>query len=183
MKGLCEIKILTIRDTCHIGIFAAIIAVCAQISIPMPALVPMTLQTFAVPLAGVVLGIKKGMLAVLAYILLGAVGVPVFANFTGGPGVIFGRTGGFILSFPLMALAAGIGARKGRVWQAAWLVVGTAVNYLCGVLMFSFITSTGVVAALPLVVVPFLPGDVVKIVMVLVLGGVIREALVRNRVL
>ena len=176
-------KTLTIRDTCHIGIFAAIIAVCAQISIPMPALVPITLQTFAILLAGVVLGAKKGVLAALVYILLGAVGVPVFANFTGGPGVIFGRTGGFILSFPLMALAAGIGAQRRKLWLAVWLVVGTAVNYFCGVMMFSFITSTGVIAALPLVVVPFLPGDAVKVVMVLVLGGVIRQALVKNGVL
>lgn len=173
---------LTIRDICHIGIFAAIIAVCAQISIPMPVGVPMTLQTFAIPLAGVVLGIKKGVIATVVYILLGAVGIPVFANFTGGIGVIFGRTGGFILSFPLMALAAGVGALKGSLWLTAWLVVGTAVNYFCGVLMFSFITSTGMVASFGLVVIPFLPADVVKIVMVLVLGKVIKQALVKNQI-
>ena len=69
-------KKLAIRDMCHIGIFAAIIAVCAQISIPMPLGVPMTLQTLAIPLAGVVLGIKKGVAATLVYILLGIIGVP-----------------------------------------------------------------------------------------------------------
>lgn len=173
---------LTIRDICHIGIFAAIIAVCAQISIPMPVGVPMTLQTFAIPLAGVVLGVKKGVIATVVYILLGAVGMPVFANFTGGIGIIFGRTGGFILSFPLMALAAGIGASKGKLWLTAWLVVGTAVNYFCGMLMFSFITSTGMAASFGFVVVPFLPADVVKIVMILLLGKVIKESLVKNQI-
>ena len=171
---------LTMRDTCYTGIFAAIIAVCAQISIPMPIGVPLTLQTFAIPLAGVVLGVKKGMIATVVYILLGAVGLPVFANFTGGIGVIFGRTGGFILSFPLMALAAGIGSLRGKMWLTAWLVAGAAVNYFCGMLMFSYITSTPLAAAFPLVVVPFLPTDALKIVMVVVLGPVIKHALVKN---
>jgi len=148
----------------------------------MPIGVPMTLQTFAIPLAGVVLGTKKGMIATLVYILLGAVGLPVFANFTGGIGVVFGRTGGFILSFPLMALAAGIGATKGKLWLMAWLVVGTVVNYFCGMLMFSFITSTGLAAAFMLAVVPFLLTDVVKIAMVLVLGNVIKQALIKSRI-
>ena len=96
---------------CHISIFAAIIAVCAQVSLPMPYGVPLTLQTFAIQLAGVVLGPKKGALAALVYITLGAVGVPVFAGFTGGMGIVLGVTGGFILSFPLLALLAGIGSR------------------------------------------------------------------------
>ena len=173
---------LTIRDICHIGIFAAVIAVCAQISIPMPIGVPMTLQTFAIPLAGVVLGVKKGVIATVVYILLGAVGMPVFANFTGGIGVVFGRTGGFILSFPFMALAAGIGAWKGKIWLTTWLVMGTVVNYLCGLLMFSYITSIGLAASFPLVVLPFLLTDALKIVMVVVLGNIIKYALVRNQI-
>ena len=174
---------LTIRDTCQVGIFVAIIAACAQISITMPIGVPMTLQTFAIPLAGVVLGVKKGVIATVVYILLGAVGMPVFANFTGGIGVIFGRTGGFILSFPLMALAAGIGAWKGKIWLTTWLVMGAVVNYLCGLLMFSFITSIGLAAAFPLVVLPFLLTDALKIVMVVVLGNIIKYALVKNGLL
>ena len=176
-------RVLTIHDTCHVGIFVAIIAACSLISIPTFIGVPMTLQTFAIPLAGVVLGVKKGMLATVVYILLGAVGVPIFANFTGGIGVIFGRTGGFILSFPLMALAAGIGALKGKIWLTTWLVVGAVVNYFCGLLMFSYITSIGWAAAFPLVVVPFLPADALKIVMVVVLGPIIKYALVKNGLL
>ncbi len=75
-----------IRDICYIALFTALIAVLAQISIPLPGGVPLTLQTFAVPLAGLVLGSKRGTIATAVYVLLGAVGVPVFAGFSVGRG-------------------------------------------------------------------------------------------------
>ena len=173
----------SIRDMCHIGIFTAIIAVCAQISIPMPVGVPFTLQTFAISLAGIVLGVRRGMLATAVYILLGAVGVPVFANFTAGAAVIFGRTGGFILSFPLMALAAGIGAKGRKPWLAVWLAAGAAANFACGMLMFSFVTRTPLAASFAVVAAPFLPLSVVEIVLLVGLGGAVRQALVKSGVL
>lgn len=100
---------IKIQDLCYIALFAAMIAVLAQISIPLPAGVPLTLQTLAVPLAGLVLGRKRGTLATLVYLLLGAAGVPVFAGMKGGIHILFGMTGGFLVSFPLMAYAAGLG--------------------------------------------------------------------------
>ena len=174
-------KVLSIRELCGIGMFVAIIAVCAQISIPMPYGVPMTLQTFAIPLAGAVLGIKNGTIAALVYVAIGAIGVPVFAQFTGGIGIVFGRTGGFILTFPLMALAAGIGARKdNRLWLALWLVIGALILYTGGVLMFNLITSIGILASIPLVVAPFIPTEVVKIVLVVSVSKPIKQALVKS---
>ena len=149
-------KKFSVRDLCYMGIFAAIIAVCAQVSIPMPYGVPFTLQTFAIPLAGVILGAKKGSIATIIYILLGAMGVPVFAGFTSGLSEIFGRTGGFILAFPAMAFAAGIGGDKNnRLWLSLWLTIGAVITYICGMLVFSFVMSvnpyfvvTGVVMSL-----------------------------------
>ena len=91
-------------DLCMIGVVTAVIVIMAQISIPMPLGVPMTMQTFAITLAGIILGSKKGAVASLIYVLLGAVGVPVFANFSGGYQLLVGPTGGFIISFPIMAL-------------------------------------------------------------------------------
>ena len=179
-----EVKRLSIRELCSIGLFTAIIAVCAQISIPMPYGVPMTLQTFAIPLAGAVLGIKNGTIAALVYVLLGAVGVPVFANFTGGIGMIFGRTGGFILAFPLMALCAGIGGKKeNHLWLAMWLIVGAIVLYISGMLMFSLVTSNGLVASFTFVVAPFLPTEAIKIAMVVVLNKLIKQALKKSGML
>lgn len=92
--------------------FAAVLAVMSQIAIPMPSGVPMTLQTFAVALAGAVLGWKLGALSALVYLLLGAAGVPVFSGMSGGLGVLLGKTGGFIFGFIFMALLCGLGAAQ-----------------------------------------------------------------------
>ena len=170
----------SIRDFCFVGIFTAIIAVCAQISIPMPVGVPMTMQTFAIPLAGIVLGKKNGTLSTALYILLGLMGAPVFAGFTGGLGVIFGRTGGFILSFPLMAFTAAIGAEKDHdLWLLYWLIVGVVINFLCGLLMYSFVTSAGLMLSFSSAVAPFIPTAIVKIVMVAAIGTRVKMALIK----
>ena len=84
-------------DLAYIAIFAVLIAICSWISIPMT--VPFTLQTFGVFMAVGVLGGKRGSLAVLVYILLGAIGVPVFAGFSGGLGILLNNTGGYIIGF------------------------------------------------------------------------------------
>lgn len=175
---------LTTRDLCLIGIFTAIISVMSQIIIPMPYGVPMTLQTFAIPLAGIILGTKNGTLSTLLYILLGAFGLPVFAGFRGGFGSIFGPTGGFILSFPIMALAAGIGADKNSVPKlAAGLAAGAAFNYLCGTLMFSLITSSDIKTAFVACVLPFIPTAVIKAVFAGVTGMKLKTALFKVRTL
>ncbi|MDR0570625.1 MAG: biotin transporter BioY [Clostridiales Family XIII bacterium] len=172
---------MSVQDMCLIGIFTGIICVLGQISIPMPYGVPMTLQTFAVPLAGVMLGAKRGGIATLIYVILGAIGVPVFAGFTGGFGHIAGPTGGFILSFPLMAVAAGIGAGAGnKVWLAGGLVVGAVVNYLCGMFMFSLVTANNLVFAFTACVLPFIPTSIIKIVLVAVLGANVKKVLAKR---
>ena len=89
-------------DMVYIAIFAVLMAICSWISIPMT--VPFTLQTFGVFMAVGVLGGKKGTLAVLIYILLGAIGVPVFAGFSGGIGILLNTTGGYIVGFFFSAL-------------------------------------------------------------------------------
>jgi biotin transport system substrate-specific component len=145
----------------------------------------MTLQTFAIPLAGVVLGRKNGTIAALVYILLGIAGVPVFAGFTGGIGMLFSKTGGFIISFPLMALTAGIGAKKNLVKFALWLTAGSLINYISGLLVFSMVHfgnlgAASLWASFAMAVAPFIPTAVIKIIMVLVSGRAIKRALRRN---
>lgn len=175
-----EKKVLSTRDLCSIGIFTAIIIVLGQMSIPMPYGVPMTLQTFAIPLAGVVLGVKKGTMSTLIYVLLGAIGVPVFAGFTGGAHVVFGPTGGFILSFPIMALTAGIGADKNnKAWLAFWLVIGSAINYVCGMLMFSLVVSCDLLKAFTSCVLPFIPTAIIKVILVGLVGLRLKNILER----
>jgi len=177
-------KNYSIRDLCYIGIFTAIIAVCAQVSIPMPYGVPLTLQTFAIPLAGVILGTKKGVIATLIYILLGAVGAPVFAGLTGGLGIIFGATGGFIFAFPIVAFMAGIGGSKNnRFLLSLCLTIGAAIMFACGMIVFSYITDTGLFASFVAVVLPFIPTEIIKIALVVVAGSAIKHAMMKNRLL
>lgn len=85
------------QDMAYIALFAVVMAVCAWIVIPM--VVPFTLQTFAVFLAVGVLGGKRGTFAILLYLLLGIIGIPVFSGFTGGIGVLLGNTGGYLVGF------------------------------------------------------------------------------------
>jgi biotin transport system substrate-specific component len=152
------------RDICLMGIFPAIMVVMAQISIPMPLGVPMTMQTFAISLAGVMLGAKRGFFSALAYVILGAAGLPVFAGFSGGMVKIVGPTGGFIISFPLMALLAGWGADRGRNEMIMGLAAGSVVNFAAGMIFFMLSTGNGPDAAFTVCVLPFIPTAIVKAV-------------------
>ena len=142
---------LHIRDLCMIGLFTAVIVIMAQIVIPMPFGVPFTMQTFSITLAGIVLGSKNGAIASIIYIMLGAIGLPVFANFTGGWQSIIGPTGGFILSFPLLAYLTGLGVELRSKWKGfsiLSLTLGTCLNLFCGALMFSSITGSSFIAGI-----------------------------------
>lgn len=156
-------------DVVYIGIFAAVIAVCSWIQIPLA--VPITLQTFAVCSAAGLLGLKNGLLTVIVYILLGLIGVPVFSNFGAGPGVLFGITGGYIVGFIFTALIVG-GAvkrfgRKIGVYVLS-MILGVAVCYAFGTAWFMVWSANSgspvtLGAALMSCVVPFILPDLVKI--------------------
>ncbi|MDR1509083.1 MAG: biotin transporter BioY [Synergistaceae bacterium] len=168
---------LSTKDICFTGIFTAMMIVMAQISIPMPLGVPMTMQTFAVSLAGVMLGAKRGAMAAALYVLLGTAGLPVFANFSGGLGIVLGPTGGFIISFPVMAALIGLGAGKGAHCLIIGLAAGTAVNSAAGMAMFSAVTGRGLGVAFSACVLPFIPTAVIKAFAAGMLGSKIRERL------
>ena len=170
---------ISIQDICMIAIMAAITAVMAQISIPMPLGVPMTMQTFAVTLAAVLLGSKRGGMAMLVYVLLGAIGVPVFAGFSGGIQNLVGPTGGFIISFPIMAYIIGLGVEmhKKKGMFTLMLILGTISNYVIGVIMFVVVMDSSVMTALSACVIPFIPTAIIKAVVASVLGLQMRKRL------
>lgn len=175
-------RALSTKDLCMISLWTAVIAVMAQIAIPMPMGVPMTMQTFAITLTAIVLGAKKGAIATSIYVLLGAIGLPVFANFSGGLHSVVGATGGFIISFPIMAFIIGWGAEyKGRlkgVFIAA-IIMGTIINYVIGVLVFCLITGSSVMAGITACVIPFIPTAVIKGIVGGILGVKMRDRMVR----
>lgn len=170
-------------DMAYIAVFAVLMAVCSWISIPT--VIPFTLQTFAVFLAVCVLGGKRGTLSVVIFVLLGAVGVPVFAGFTGGPQVIMGNTGGYIIGFIFAALLMWLMERLlGRkTWvQAVSMLLGLAACYVFGTIWFMvvYMRTTGPVgltAVLGWCVIPFIIPDVVKAALALFLGNTLRKPL------
>ena len=169
---------MSVRDICYAGLFAAVIAVMAQISIPMPMGVPMTMQTFAITLAAVVLGSKLSTISSLIYIIMGAVGLPVLANFSGGFDKFVGPTGGFLISFPLMAFIIGWGADHRKDFKGAYviaLVVGTVVNYVVGVAMFVVVAHSTIAVGITACVLPFIPTAIIKAVLACAIGLNLRK--------
>jgi biotin transport system substrate-specific component len=149
---------------------AAVTAVAAQITIPLPA-VPFTMQVLAVILSGLLLGSRYGALAQAIYVLVGAIGVPVFAGFTGGLGHVLGPTGGYLLSYPLAAAIAGLAAHAARnAPRRRALLICTAagtgalvVIYAIGASWLAVQSGLPLPVALAQGVVPFVPLDLVKV--------------------
>ena len=170
-------------DLAYVAVCAVLMAVCSWISIP--ATVPFTLQTFAVFCSLGLLGGKRGTAAILVYLLLGALGVPVFAGFSGGIGILFGTTGGYLLGFILMGLVYWLGERlsmDSRNIRIISMILGLLLCYAFGTAWFMFVYArqTGAIAlgtALAWCVVPFLLPDLVKLALALLLSGRLRKAL------
>lgn len=141
--------------------FIALIAAGSWVSVPFFP-VPLTLQTFFVLLAGAVMK-RRAVVPVGLYVLLGALGLPLFHNGTAGIGVLFGPTGGFILGFVAAALAAGIAYehQSDRI-RIAGLAAASLLIYLFGVSWLALSTGMGIAAAIVIGMVSFLPGDAVK---------------------
>lgn len=160
---------LNTRDAAAIAICAAVIAVCSWISIP--AAVPFTMQTFGVFLAVGLLGGRKGTIAVSVYLLLGAIGLPVFSGFRGGLGHMLGVTGGYIIGFLFSALVMWLMERfLGRSMKVliASMAAGLLVCYAFGTVWFMLVYtrdtgSIGVMTALGWCVFPYIIPDALKI--------------------
>ncbi|MGX7024286.1 biotin transporter BioY [Vagococcus hydrophili] len=165
----------------RIGLFTALTIVMSQISIPMPYGVPMTMQTFIIPLIALLLGKKEGTLVAIIYIILGMVGLPVFAGFTGGLGIVLGPTGGFILSFPIMAFCAGMASQKtSKVSIILWLATGFVLNFAIGMVYFSMMTSNSLEVAFTACVLPFIPTSIIKIGLIIVLEKKLRSLVLKR---
>lgn len=166
---------ITTKELVFTALMAVIIAVCSWISIPTT--VPFTLQTFGVFMAVGLLGGKKGTVSVIVYILLGAVGVPVFAGFSSGIGVLFGTTGGYIVGFVLSglvywAMTAAFGEKLPIMIIA--MVLGLLVCYAFGTAWFMIVYAKntapiGLLTALGWCVFPFIIPDCIKIALAVVL--------------
>ena len=162
------------------ALFATLIVILAQIQLPLPGLVPLSLATFGIMLAGLLLGWQYGLLAVAVYILLGAVGVPVFAGFKGGLAALTGPTGGYIAGYLPYAAIAGLNLKKAQdsFWgRCGLLALGTLACYALGTAWFMYATGRTLGESMTLCVLPFLPGDGVKIALASFLAPRLRKAI------
>lgn len=160
------------------GMFTAVLAVLSLIQIPMPTGVPITLQTFAVALCGYVLGAKRGAAAASLYVLLGLIGIPVYAGMTAGPGVLFGMTGGFLFGFVGMALICGLaaGSRRKAVGLALGMA-GLAGCHILGCAQFSAVTGAGMETAFLSASFPYLVKDILSVGGAWAVGRAVRRGL------
>lgn len=153
------------------GLFAALTAVLSQISVPLHP-VPINLATLSVFIAGGVLGVKYGAVSQIVYVLMGCVGLPVFAQFRGGIGVLAGPTGGYIAGYVAAAFVVGLlGNVLGHKPLAlvVAMAAGLALCYLLGTLWFMYVQKVDLWAALTSCVIPFLIGDALKMAVASVL--------------
>lgn len=160
------------------GMMTAVLAVLSIIVIPMPTGVPVTLQTFAVAICGYILGWKMGAVSAFLYMLLGAIGVPIFAGMTGGFGILIGPTGGFIFGFIFMTGLCGLGVKKGFPGKSfVFGALGLIVCHLLGVAQFALVTGTGLWKAFLLASAPYLIKDAVSVAVAAVVAIGVRRAL------
>jgi biotin transport system substrate-specific component len=158
----------SLRQIVHTSLFTALIIVGGYLSLPLPfTQIPVVLADFFILLAGLTLGAAGGGMAVALFILLGALGLPVFAGGKAGWGVLFGPTGGFILGYLLEALVAGWVAHQGavsRVKDALAIGLGNVALFVCGAVWLALSQHLSFAKALALAVAPFMPGTVIKAV-------------------
>lgn len=144
------------KTLCYISIFASLICVLSTVSIPTPFGVPFTLQTFAISFCGFILGKKYSTFTVFIYLLLGAIGLPVFAGLSSGIDKFFSLSGGFLYGFLFLAFFSGFN-------KIILSLIGLFICHLLGVLQYSLLTHTNILSGFLVVSIPYLLKDIISI--------------------
>lgn len=174
---------LNVRTICMIALLTAVTSVLSIMQIPTPWGVPFTLQTAAMALSGYVLGAKYGTVSTIIYVLLGTIGVPVFAGMSAGPGVLFGATGGYIFGFIFMTFLCGIAnsnKKKGAVgivWRIGFSALGLAACHVLGIIQLKFVAKMTWANAALVGSVPYLMKDIASMIGAYIVALAIRQAL------
>lgn len=165
------------------AMFTSIICVLSQIQIQIYT-IPFTLGLLAIFLTGALLEPKYAFLAALVYLLLGAAGIPVFAGFLGGLQILAGPTGGYLVSYPIVASITSLFGCRFKRYKLLALAFGMLISllfcYLLGTVWFCFITGNSFITALNLCVFPFILFDLAKIAFSLSLSMALRKAIAKN---
>ena len=164
----------SIKGLVYASLFGALTAAGAFIVIPLPP-VPITAQTFFLNVAAVLLGGQLGAVSQFIYVMLGVVGIPVFAGGKAGLGVIFGPTGGYLLGFIIAAFVIGMINRMkksaGIFWNIFSMLIGMLIIYFLGSLQLSLVARMSFHKALVVGVLPFIPGDIIKVLLAAIISS------------
>lgn len=176
---------ITFKNRTHkiviIAVCTALTIVLSQLSIPMPNNVPITLQTLAIAICGYMLGVKYAPVSAFLYVAMGAIGLPVFANFSGGFGSLLGYTGGFIWGFIPMALLCGVGCLfENKIVSIAFGVLGLLVCDICGAFQYASLADIDIITSFLYVAAPYLIKDVICVVVAYSVSALIKQALVKS---
>lgn len=171
------------RTLTYIALATAIICVLGPLSLSIPiSPVPISLTIFAIYIAVYSLNMKWAIVSTLLYIFIGLIGLPVFSGFSGGPGKLFGPTGGYIFGYIFVALFTGLFVDK---WESKkymhiiGMVIGVAICYMFGTIWLARVAGMDFNAALAAGVIPFIPADIVKMILAVIAGSALRKALRR----
>ncbi|MGI6096185.1 MAG: biotin transporter BioY [Lachnospiraceae bacterium] len=173
-------NILTTYQLTLIAVMTAITCILGPLSIPLPfSPVPISFTNLAIYFTVFVLGMKLSTVSCVIYLLIGLVGIPVFSGFSGGFAKLAGPTGGYLIGFIFLALIAGFFIERfpGKLNMAViGMILGMAVCYLFGTVWLSRQLSVNFFAGLSIGVIPYLPGDAIKIIIAALIGPTLRRA-------
>lgn len=171
---------ISTRQLTLIAVMTAVTCILGPLSLPI-GIVPISLTNLAIYLAIYALGTKRGTLSYIVYLFIGVIGLPVFSGFSGGFTKLLGPTGGYLIGFAFMAFISGIFIDKfsDKIYMCfLGMVLGTIVTYLLGTVWLSYETKLTFNAALYAGVIPFIPGDLVKMIIASLIGPQIRKRLI-----
>lgn len=176
-------KKITTGNLVMTGMFTAVICVLSLITIPVQP-IPFTLSLFAIFLTGALLPPRFAFLSALTYLLIGAFGVPVYANFTSGFQVLFGMTGGYLMAYPIMAFVTALFYKYTKKFKYPALLAGMLISlllcYILGTIWFSLYTKNSFIISLTICVFPFVLFDLLKIALAMSLSTVLRKTAFKN---
>ena len=163
------------------AVMAAVISAVSPFAIPIGP-ISLSLCTLVLYMTPYILGWQRSALATLVFILLGVVGMPVFTGFQGGLGKVLGPTGGYIAGYIPLVIITGLAVQffpKNRTFQLLGMIAATAVGYTLGTAWYIVQSGNPLDVAMKYCVIPFIPGDLIKMVIAMLAGPVLQERLIK----
>lgn len=157
------------KEMTRLGLITSILCVLSPLSLPI-GIVPISLTNLVIFLSCYVVGMKRTVLCVFLYLLIGLAGFPVFSGFSGGLTKLLGPTGGYLFGFIFMAWIAGYFIEKHLRYQLIGMILGASICSLIGTFWLSFVTNLSLTTAIGLGVTPFIVGDLIKILIAMFIG-------------